>query len=205
MNLSTSLKEILALTFYEIKFTGNIFLLDKDYSFDKNYSEIEIKSIFNTWLQLYSEYFEKTDDIRFRKELIHQDECLRLLLEIKPLESIYQTLTHLEKNKEFVHPDDYTDTIKSLFIKLKNLNKDIEYELSRSAEYNNMKLDGHINLLKSQYETHFKQDLVIEEKDEEFYKEIKNNIYKILGETIHFVNMTQWIFYEKEYMKRNSH
>ena len=99
LNTYKSLEEINSVVFHKIKFTGNIFLVDKDYTEEKEYKSFEIIEIQEAWLKLYDQYFEKTDDTRFRKNLKNKDKNLSLLLQIKLIEDVSSLLEHLDENK----------------------------------------------------------------------------------------------------------
>lgn len=202
-----SLKEISAITFHEIKFSGNIYLLDKDYNENKTYSTKDVIYISDTWSRLYDEYFEKTDDTRFRKELKNRKRSLDLLLEINIIQSILRVLVSIEENDGYVPNEAFMPTIVSLGNSLKKLNRKINFDSTRPLIDNIKNVQGFVGGLQTRYEINFKEDLVVEEKDILFYYEITQAIASVLDMDYipDHINMLQYIAYEKRYKKKLRH
>lgn len=204
ISLYQNLQEISALTFHQIKFTGNVFLLDKNYDEDKNYGSHDVVKIQSAWIKMYDEYFEKTDDTRFRKELRNKKKTLDLLLNINLIKSILSVLRSLKENEEFVPGEAMIKTVASLGNSLKEINKNIKFDSVLPLKKNIKNVESYLGGLQSRYEILFKEDVVVEEKDILLFYEIKSRIEQVLQKDHipDYINMLQWIAYEKEVKKK---
>lgn len=201
-----SLQEISALRFHEIKFSGNIKLIDKDYEEGKSYELHEIHQMHQTWLSLYDEYFEKTDDTKFKKELKNKDQNLELLLTINTTERIVSLLEYNELNVDYLPDNIYMENKVAFGNALKQIDKKLEFDSNTETKPQLDKVKTYLSGLKTRYELNFKEDLVVEQKDILRYYEIKTQIAEILemNDIPDYINMLQWIVYEKNARKRAS-
>lgn len=206
LQVYSSLQEISALLFHDIKFSGNILKLDKDFKEDKVYEDVDIIQINETWLKLYDEYFEKTDDPRFRKELKNKKESFRLLCAITKGKEFLDLLEFVAENEEYIPNETHLEVVTTLGQGLKKLAReyhfDIEKPLKENLNHNRNVLGG----LQTRYELQFKKDLNVEKKDITLFYEIKAQIEQVLQKDYipDYINMLQWIAYEKHYKKRIS-
>lgn len=201
-----NLKEINSIVFHEIKFTGNIFLVDKNYDENCEYEQPDIIKISIAWNKLYDEYFEKTDDPRFKKELKNKDKTLKLLLKINLMEKIVVLIEHLNEHKKYVPGEAYLKTVSSLGNNLKKVDKHIQFDSTKPLEPQIEQINAVKGGLKTRYELLFKEDLKVEKADIMLYYEIKAHIEQTLDRNLpEIINMLQWIAYEKLYKKKLSH
>lgn len=201
-----NLKGINSIVFHEIKFTGNIFLVDKNYDEDKNYNQSDALTLSIAWYKLYDEYFEKTDDPNFRRELKNKDRTLELLLKIKVIDSVIDILESIEKNKEFVPPEAYFKTIASLGNNLKRVDKYLKFDSTKDIKPQIEHIQAVKGGLQTRYELLFREDLKVDKKSEMLYYEIKSHIEDAIGRNLpEVINMLQWIAYEKQYKKKIKH
>lgn len=206
LNLYRTLK-IGAVLFHEIKFSGNILMLDKNYSEDKNYTSKEVLEITNAWNSLYDSYYEKTDDTKFKKDLKNKKLSLELLLEINFLKSVIRILTSLKENEKYAPEELILKTVSSLKNDLQKVNKRIKFDTLKPLKENITNVQNYIDGLQTRYELKFKEDLVVEEKDIIEYYEMTIEIARVL-EMDHIpdhINMLQYIAYLKTYRKKLSY
>lgn len=203
LNLYRTLKDISAIRFHEIKFSGNIFMLDKEYDEDKVYNSLEVSLVSEVWLNLYDEYFNKTDDTRFRKDLKHKKSSLQLLLEINILKSILKILNGLAENIDHVPGEILITTISSIRNDIKRISKKIDFETTYKLKRNIGNVKSYVDGLQTRYELKFKEDLVVEERDIIQYYETTIQIARVLKMDYipDHINMLQYIAYEKTYKK----
>lgn len=201
--LFNKLQNISAINFHDIKFSGNVYLLDKDYSEDKIYSTSDVIEINKTWLSLYDDYFEKTNDTRFKKDLKNKKRSLDLLIEINIIESVLKVLESIEENEKYVPIESHVPTIISLGNSLKKLNKKIKFDSLLPLKTNISRVKAYVGGLKSRYEINFKEDLVVEDVDITFYYETIIQIARVLKIDYipDHINMLQYIAYEKAYKR----
>ena len=205
ISLYKNLQDIDSVTFHEIKFTGNIYLVDKNYVEGKKYDEKEVKIITENWLNLYDEYFKRTDDVRFRQDLKNKDETLRLLLKINLIDSVVELLENLEENKEYIPNEVYLKTVASLGNNLKRVEKYIKFDITKPIKDQIDKINAVKGGLQTRYELLFKEDLKVEKSDVMLYYDIKAHIEQALDRNLpEIINMLQWIAYEKLYKKKLS-
>ncbi|MCP4984853.1 MAG: hypothetical protein GY928_01950 [Colwellia sp.] len=200
MNLYTRLRDISAVTFHEIKYTGNICLLDKDYDEEKKYNSVEIIEIDTTWLELYDEYYEKSDDIRLRRVLKNKKKNLKLLIDINMLRVILNTLELIKDNIEHVPEEAKLKTLSSLKNSLKRISGVIKFDTLTDIKTNIKNVKAYADGIKTRYELNFKDDMKVDETDILFFYEMKANIEDILKKDNipEHINMLQWMAYEKQ-------
>ena len=203
ISIYRNLREINSERFHEIKFTGNIFLVNKNHEDEIEYDQEEIFRINEGWLKLYDEYFEKTDDPRFRKELKNKDKTLYLLLVIKKIEDVLKLMKFAYDNREYIPGDAYLNAISGMGNSLKKLDRHIKFDSTQELPPQIKKVESVLGGLKSRYEILFKEDLQVEERDIMLYYDIKAHIESAIGRNLpEIINMLQWIAYEKQYKTR---
>lgn len=200
MNLYTRLRDISAVTFHEIKFTGDIFLLDIDYDEDKNYKQSDVIEVFESWLVLYDEYYQKTDDPKLRRELKNRKKSLKLLVHISILDVITDLLELIDENHDYVPNEAKIKTLVSLKKSISNVDKKIKFNPLDCIKINIQNVKDFSSGLKTRYKLYFKDDLNISESDLLLFYKIKSSIEQILKKDNipDHINMLQWIAYEKQ-------
>lgn len=201
-----NLKEINSITFHEVKFTGNVFLLDKNHFEGKKYTQKDAIDLSMVWYKLYDEYFENTDDYNLRKELKNNDKTLELLLKIKLMDSVIEVLESLDENKEFVPAETYLKTVASLGNNLKRVDKHIRFDSTKEIKPQLQQIQAVKGGLQTRYELLFKEDVKADKKSIMLYYDIKAHIEQTLDRNLpEIINMLQWIAYEKLYKKKLKH
>lgn len=201
-----NLQEINSIVFHEIKFTGNIFMVDKNYDEKKVYGADDIIVISEAWLKLYDEYFERTDDVRFTKELKNKNETWEILLKIKLIDSILEMLRHLDEHKDYVPGDVYFKAISGLGNQLKRVEKYVRFDSTKELKPQIEQIEAVKGGLQTRYELLFKEDLKVEKADIMLYYDIKAHIEQTLDRNLpQVINMLQWISYEKLYKNKLRH
>lgn len=201
-----NLKEINSITFHEVKFTGNVFLLDKNHFEGKKYTQKDAIDLSMVWYKLYDEYFENTDDYNLRKELKNKDKTLELLLKIKLMDSVIEVLESLDENKDFVPAETYLKTVASLGNNLKRVDKHIRFDSAKEIKPQLQQIQAVKGGLQTRYELLFKEDVKADKKSIMLYYDIKAHIEQTLDRNLpEIINMLQWIAYEKLYKKKLKH
>lgn len=204
LKLYKTLKGISAIIFHEIKFTGNVFLLDKDYDDKKNYNVLETSDISDAWSNLYDEYFEKSDDTGLNKTLRNKDSSLKLLITIKAIEDIVIILKEIDKNLIHMPKDAYLNIVSIIGNNLKRLHKNIKFDTTFPLPGQIAKIESIIGGLQTKYELKFKEDQQVDEEYKNYYYDLKANIESVLEKDYipDHINMLQWMAYEKQYKVR---
>ncbi len=203
ISIYRSLVDITAERFHDVKFTGNIYKLDKDWKEDKKYSSKDTIDLNQAWLELYDEYFEKTDDTRFTKDLKNKEKNITLLLQIKVIEEIIDVLRFIDKDKEFMPAETYLETVSSIGNNLKRVNNKIKFEVTKPIKDQLPQFEAVLGGLQTRYEILFKEDLSIEPKDLQLYYDIITEIELTLDKNMpRYMNMLHYIAYEKQYRKK---
>lgn len=198
-----NLKQISAILFHEIKFSGNLLLLDKDYSEDKEYEPSEIIEINNTWLKMYDEYFEKTDDTRLKKTLKNKNKTLELSLKIVNIQKIIQILEDFEENKRLLTKETQKEVLMSLSGSLMRIERRIKLNITKPIKEQLKNLNSVLGGLQSRYKILFKEDVQVTERDIMLFYDLKASIEQVLERNLDdTVNMLQWISYTKLYNKK---
>lgn len=198
-----SLKEISAERFHEIKFTGNIYLVDKEYAEDKKYGLSDLDIINTAWLKLYDEYFEKTDDTNLRKQLKNKEQTLRLLTDINLIKTVLEVLEVLEETEEYTPNEVLVTAPFEIFKSLKRRVSKIKYDTTKDLKNNVQHLRDVLGGLQTRYEILFKEDLKVDENSELQYYIIKEMMEDVLQRNLpEYINMLQWIAYEKSVKRK---
>ena len=203
LNTYKSLKEISAIRFHEIKFEGNINLIDKDYEEEKKYNSNEVEAMHEAWIKLYDQYFEKTDNPSLRKELRNKKQTLDLLLSINLIKKIIEVLEFLDLNMDYVPGDAYMKTISGLGNNLKKINPKLRFDSAKPIKEQIEFCRGVMQGLETRYKILHKEDQEIKQGDIMLFYQIKSSIEDIFGRNIdENINMLQWIAYEKDFKKK---
>lgn len=207
MKLYTKLKQISAVVFHDIKFTGNVYLMDIDFDDDKKYDTKEIILINETWLFLYDEYFEKTDDPRLRRELKNRKKNVKLLIRINILNAILKSLKGMRDNKECIPDTIILSALMSFKVSLKRISTMIVFDPLAKLETNIKYVESYTFALGTRYKLLFKADMNIKEGDLMMYYTLKSNIEDVLKKDNipDHINMLQWIAYEKMVIQKLRH
>ena len=207
MNLYKKLRDISAVTFHDIKFSGNVYLIDKDHEEDKKYGAADIVEISEAWSDLYDEYYEKTDDPRLRRELKNKKKNLKLLIDINLLEVFIETLKLMQENQDYVPEEAKLSTFSSFKNSLARISKMIVFDTLADLKTNIKNVTGYTAGLRTRYELQFRDDMKVDINDLLLYYEIKANIEQILKKDHipDYINMLQWIAYEKQAKRELKH
>lgn len=200
MDTYKTLKEISAIIFHEIRFSGNILLLDKDYEEDKNYSASEIISISDDWIKLYDEYYKESDSNDLRRNFRDKKKGTSLLMQINVVSGIKKTLNLLVKNDKYINEHIRYSTVSSLSVSLKRITNRVVIKASDSIEINLKNVDRFLKGLQSKYKINFKKEMNVDEQSIMLFYNIKAQIEDILGKDSisDDINMLQWLAYENK-------
>lgn len=200
MDTYKTLKEISAIIFHEIRFSGNILLLDKDYEEDKNYSASEIISISDDWIKLYDEYYKESDSNDLRRSFRDKKKGTSLLMQINVVSGIKKTLNLLVKNDKYINEHIRYSTVSSLSVSLKRITNRVVIKASDSIEINLKNVDRFLKGLQSKYKINFKKEMNVDEQSIMLFYNIKAQIEDILGKDSisDDINMLQWLAYENK-------
>lgn len=200
MDTYKTLKEISAIIFHEIRFSGNILLLDKDYEEDKNYSASEIISISDDWIKLYDEYYKESDSNDLRRSFRDKKKGTSLLMQINVVSGIKKTLNLLVKNDKYINEHIRYSTVSSLSVSLKRITNRVIIKASDNIEINLKNVDRFLKGLQSKYKINFKKEMNVDEQSIMLFYNIKAQIEDILGKDSisDDINMLQWLAYENK-------
>lgn len=203
MKLYKKLKSISAVRFHEVKFTGNLNLLDMDYEEEKEYTPQNIIDINKAWSDMYDEYFERTDDPRFRKVLKNKNKTLELSLKIVNIQRIAEILEKIEKDKRYFDEATFYETIKTFGEQINAVEKRIKFDYLQPIPSQLTRINSVLGGLQSRYKILFKDDVKAQELDLMAFYSAKASIEGILDRNLdESVNMLQWIAYEKQSKKK---
>ena len=200
MDTYKTLKEISAIIFHEIRFSGNILLLDKKYEEDKDYSASEIISISDDWIKLYDEYYKESDSNDLRRSFRDKKKGTSLLMQINVVSGIKKTLNLLVKNDKYINEHIRYSTVSSLSVSLKRITNRVIIKASDNIEINLKNVDRFLKGLQSKYKINFKKEMNVDEQSIMLFYNIKAQIEDILGKDSisDDINMLQWLAYENK-------
>ena len=199
--LYENLQKISAIRFHEIKFTGNVKLVNKNHEEGQEYDLEQIIEFNNHWWEvLFNEYYERSVDNRLKNDLKKKDRGLDLLLEINAIEQVIGLLNYCDSQKEYMPPEVYLETVSHLGNELKRLNKSIKFDTTQPLKDQISKIESYKGGLETRYKIQFKEEVSVENVDLQRYYEIKTEIASILqmDDIPDHINMLQWIVYENK-------
>lgn len=200
MNIYKTLRDISALRFHEIRFSGNILLLDEDYEEDKVYSNVDIINISESWLKMYDEYYVESDSNDLRKGLRDKKRGTGILMQINVVSGIEKTLNILNENKDILNESIKYSTVSSLSSSLAKITKRISIKPNDDLEVSLKKVSKFLKGLQSKYKLNFKKEMRVNNESVMLFYKIKAQIEDILGKNSisDDINMLQWLAYENK-------
>ena len=181
MNTYKTLRDIGSLRFHEIRFSGNIFLLDKDYEEGKDYSIIDVVRINDDWLKMYDEYYKESDSNELKKSFRDKKKGTSILMQINIVYGIKKTLKLLIDNKEYINEHIKYSTVSSLSSSLKRITKRVVIKTSDDLEKNLSNVDRFLKGLDNKYKLNFNKEMNVNEQSIMLFYNIKAQIEDILG------------------------
>jgi hypothetical protein len=204
ISIYQNLQEISAELYHDVKYSGNIYKLDKNYHPDKDYSDSDLLELHQKRLDIYDEYFKVSDDKSFKHDLRNKKKSFSLLFAIKKGKDFIDLLEYMQQHEDYIPKDVYLEALSSISNSFSKLAKEYKYnhekDLAENVAYNKMILGG----LETRYKLEFKKEENSEDKDiSEFYR-TKAEIEAVLERDYIplTINMLEWIAYVKQYKKR---
>ena len=93
-----SLKSINIYLWAEILETQNITLLDKNYTEDKKYNEVQLQQISDNFTMLYDEFFIRLNNKKAKANLSNSQDKMMLSVKIMVLQECYNSMIFIAKN-----------------------------------------------------------------------------------------------------------
>jgi len=202
------LQEINATTFHEIKFSDDVYgevflykedivLMDKNFDEQREYGHKEKVELQIAWMELYDEYFKKSDNPRLVKELKNKREGVNLLSNISLIKKSLEALRCIEENEKYIDNEVLLKEPFEIFKQLKRRVNVINYNVENTLKQNNDKLQDVLGGLETRYEIVFKEQKEIKKADIQDYWNYRAYMEENLDKNMPlYINMAQWVSYE---------
>jgi len=126
ISIFQNLKQINIALWYDILEENNVKLLDKNYTEDKKYSELEIIQLNDTFLRLYDLFFEKLNNEYSKSSLQESQDKINIISKIALLEEAVKTLLFIKQNYNLI--DKPIEKEKKIYDTVKILSKYVNFK-----------------------------------------------------------------------------
>lgn len=204
ISIFASLREIKAITFYDIKYSDNVYLMDKNYSPEKEYTTQETIDIQEAWLKLCDEYFNVTKSSEMRSSMRKNKQKLDMLFSLILIESIIKMLDYFDANKDYLPEGVKENMLKDLNKELSVIHRSLRFNESEDIQDQLEQIKAVLGGLKTRYELSLEKEKRNDKKTDisDFYAK-KAVMEDVLGRTLsENVNMLQFIEYEKQVKRK---
>lgn len=187
-----SLKSINVSLWYEILETQNICLLDKNYSEDKKYSEIQLRQISTIFAELYDDFFIRLNNRKAKANLVNSQDKMMLSVKLMVLNECLNTLIFISQNYSKISKA-YQKEL-NIYQTIKSISKNTKFAETNTLSDNIQKVRDLINTNQLTFERKYSDD--VKDQNYTFEKQVVD-VEQILGRSLNIkeCSVIQWIGY----------
>ena len=187
-----SLKSINVALWFDILETQNICLLDKNYSEDKKYNEVQIKQISGVFSSLYDDFFIRLNNRKAKANLANSQEKMMLSVKLMVLNECLNTLIFISKNYSKIQ-NAYQKELK-IYQTIKSVSKNTKFAENNTLSDNIQKVKDLINTNQLTFERKYNEE--VKEQNYTFERQLVD-VEQVLGRSLNIkeCNVIQWIGY----------
>ena len=187
-----NLKSINVSTWYEILETQNICLLDKNYSEDKKYSEIQIRQISSIFAELYDDFFIRLNNRKAKANLLNSQDKMMLSVKLMVLQECLNTLIFISQNYSKI-PKAYQKEL-NIYQTIQSISKNTKFVENNTLSDNIQKVRDLINANQLSFDRKYSEN--IKEQNYTFEKQVID-VEQVLGRSLNIkeCSVIQWIGY----------
>lgn len=187
-----SLKSINVSLWYEILETQNICLLDKNYSDDKKYSEIQLRQISAIFAELYDDFFIRLNNRKAKANLVNSQDKMMLSVKLMVLNECLNTLIFISQNYSKISKA-YQKEL-NIYQTIKSISKNTKFAETNTLSDNIQKVRDLINTNQLTFERKYSDD--VKDQNYTFEKQVVD-VEQILGRSLNIkeCSVIQWIGY----------
>lgn len=187
-----SLKSINVSTWYEILETQNICLLDKNYSEDKKYSEIQIRQISSIFAELYDDFFIRLNNRKAKANLLNSQDKMMLSVKLMILQECLNTLIFISQNYSKI-PKAYQKEL-NIYQTIQSVSKNTKFVENNTLSDNIQKVRDLINANQLSFDRKYSEN--VKEQNYTFEKQVID-VEQVLGRSLNIkeCSVIQWIGY----------
>jgi hypothetical protein len=187
-----NLKSINVSTWYEILETQNICLLDKNYSEDKKYSEIQIRQISSIFAELYDDFFIRLNNRKAKANLLNSQDKMMLSVKLMVLQECLNTLIFISQNYSKI-PKAYQKEL-NIYQTIQSVSKNTKFVENNTLSDNIQKVRDLINANQLSFDRKYSEN--VKEQNYTFEKQVVD-VEQVLGRSLNIkeCSVIQWIGY----------
>ena len=187
-----NLKSINVSTWYEILETQNICLLDKNYSEDKKYSEIQIRQISSIFAELYDDFFIRLNNRKAKANLLNSQDKMMLSVKLMVLQECLNTLIFISQNYSKI-PKAYQKEL-NIYQTIQSISKNTKFVENNTLSDNIQKVRDLINANQLSFDRKYSEN--VKEQNYTFEKQVVD-VEQVLGRSLNIkeCSVIQWIGY----------
>lgn len=187
-----NLKSINVSLWFEILETQNICLLDKNYSEDKKYNEVQIKQISGVFSSLYDDFFIRLNNRKAKANLANSQEKMMLSVKLMVLNECLNTLIFISKNYSKIQ-NAYQKELK-IYQTIQSVSKNTKFAENNTLSDNIQKVKDLINTNQLTFERKYNEE--VKEQNYTFERQLVD-VEQVLGRSLNIkeCNVIQWIGY----------
>jgi len=179
----------------EILKTQNVFLLDKNHSFDTKYNKAENNALHSKFIELYDDYFAQLDNQFAKNNLKETQEKIQLSAKIMILTDCINTLVSIKRNYAIIKEPIKKEN--EIYDCVKIISKYIKFDKFNTIDENIAIIQKLIVSNETTYKRKFgENDKEFEQKTYTFEKQVVD-VQQVLGYVIdtRSTNVLKWIGY----------
>lgn len=177
---------------YEILETQNICLLDKNYSEDKKYSEIQIRQISSIFAELYDDFFIRLNNKKAKANLLNSQDKMMLSVKLMVLQECLNTLIFISQNYSKI-PKAYQKEL-NIYQTIQSISKNTKFVENNTLSDNIQKVKDLINANKLLFDRKYNEN--VKDHNYTFEKQVVD-VEQVLGRSLNIkeCSVIQWIGY----------
>lgn len=187
-----SLKSINVSLWYEILETQNIYILDKNYSEDKKYSQIQLRQISTIFADLYDDFFIRLNNKKAKTNLVNSQDKMMLSVKLMVLNECLNTLIFISKNYSKISKA-YQKEL-NIYQTIQNISKNTNFAETNTLLDNIQKVKDLINTNQLTFERKYSNE--VKDNNYTFEKQVVD-VEQVLGRSLNIkeCSVIQWIGY----------
>lgn len=188
-----NLRQINIVLWNDIIESGNILLLDKNYSTDTKYNRYQIESLDEQFKNLYDAYFLALNNRKAKAQLEKSQEKVVMSLKVIVLKDALNTLCFIRDNQRFLK--DYLSKENKVYQTVKTVVKNVNFKQFNTLQENIDVLEKVFKSVSMEFERKFESEKEIK-KNYTFEKQVAD-VEQVLGRSLDIAkcNVIQWIEY----------
>jgi hypothetical protein len=167
-------------------------LLDKNYSEDKKYSEIQIRQISSIFAELYDDFFIRLNNRKAKANILNSQDKMMLSVKLMVLQECLNTLIFISQNYSKI-PKAYQKEL-NIYQTIQSISKNTKFVENNTLSDNIQKVRDLINANQLSFDRKYSEN--VKEQNYTFEKQVVD-VEQVLGRSLNIkeCSVIQWIGY----------